>query len=409
MRETLPDPAPAFRRMQRALVRRRLALIEPRLRIEIAVLAALVWGFVFWQARIGLHAAAHDRGPQGVALVLLAVWLVLALVGGALAATRLWRQLGLGPAGPPWLVLPVQPAVLLRHLAWEARLHALWGVALAPPFLVAATGLVPVWWLPLLAAALLWMSLEAARAGCAVAWRLALRGVAERSDAPPLARLLATAARRDPRAARRRARWRRPGTSGALLAKDLTVAWRAPATRRRLLVAVGAGVLSALVWLLPLEPPLARLAAFALALYAAAAFGEFLIALAGEDPFPLIRALPLRVAALWRVRAGLAGAGALALTAAHFFAAARVLPPEPLHLFLWWTALAAAAIGVLAVNYGLTLFPRAPVAHRMFALSLGLAMAASLMIPLSGWVVLATAVAHSARRLPRWPRLEDTA
>jgi len=30
------------------------------------------------------------------------------------------------------------------------------------------------------------------------------------------------------------------------------------------------------------------------------------------------------------------------------------------------------------------------------------------MLPLSGWVVLLTAVLHSARRLPRWARLEQT-
>jgi hypothetical protein len=65
-------------------------------------------------------------------------------------------------------------------------------------------------------------------------------------------------------------------------------------------------------------------------------------------------------------------------------------------------------IAALGVNYGVTLFPRADVAQRLLGLSLGLAVAASIMIPLSGWVVLLFAVAHSARRLTQWPRLEET-
>jgi len=36
------------------------------------------------------------------------------------------------------------------------------------------------------------------------------------------------------------------------------------------------------------------------------------------------------------------------------------------------------------------------------------AVAASVMIPLSGWIVLLSAILHSARRLPHWSRLEET-
>src|SRR5207244_3786714 len=78
-------------------------------------------------------------------------------------------------------------------------------------------------------------------------------------------------------------------------------------------------------------------------------------------------------------------------------------------LFLVWTGGAGIAITTLAVNYGLTLFPRALAAQRLYMLSLGLAIAGSLMIPLMGWVVLLTGVIHSARRLPRWERLEEGA
>jgi len=41
-------------------------------------------------------------------------------------------------------------------------------------------------------------------------------------------------------------------------------------------------------------------------------------------------------------------------------------------------------------------------------LTLSIAMAASLMIPLLGWILLLTAVIHSARRVPRWSRIEGT-
>ena len=75
-------------------------------------------------------------------------------------------------------------------------------------------------------------------------------------------------------------------------------------------------------------------------------------------------------------------------------------------MFLVWSGLATVAITTLGVNYGVTLFPRADVAERLLGLSLGLAIAASVMLPLSGWIVLLTAVLHSARRLGHWSRLE---
>ena len=83
------------------------------------------------------------------------------------------------------------------------------------------------------------------------------------------------------------------------------------------------------------------------------------------------------------------------------------MSPDAHRLFLVWLGLATFCVGLLGANYGVTLFPRADVGGRMLLLSLGLAMAASLMIPLLGWVLLLTAVLHSLRRLPRWSRLED--
>ncbi|MEO5617399.1 MAG: hypothetical protein ABIS67_06480, partial [Candidatus Eisenbacteria bacterium] len=69
--------------------------------------------------------------------------------------------------------------------------------------------------------------------------------------------------------------------------------------------------------------------------------------------------------------------------------------------------LASLAITMLGVNYGISLYPRAEQAQRVLALSLGLSMAASLMVPLMGWIVLLTAVLHSSRRVARWSRAEE--
>jgi len=65
-------------------------------------------------------------------------------------------------------------------------------------------------------------------------------------------------------------------------------------------------------------------------------------------------------------------------------------------------AAAAFAIGLLALNYGVSLYPRGAEADRLFALTLAIALSASLMITLLGWLVLLAAIVHSARRVPRW-------
>ena len=99
---------------------------------------------------------------------------------------------------------------------------------------------------------------------------------------------------------------------------------------------------------------------------------------------------------------------AAALVLAHA-ASARPLAPEARLVFLVWTGGAALAIALLGANYGVTLFPRAEIAQRLYALSLGLAVAGSLMIPLMGWIVLLAGLIHSALRLPGWTRLEEPA
>jgi hypothetical protein len=250
--------------------------------------------------------------------------------------------------------------------------------------------------------------LQAMSAGaCAVAFRLSLTRSQPRSGLDPVTRLLVTAGRApEAPAAARRPRWRRLPSWRAQWNKDRLLCTRPTAARRRLAVPIVLATLSVLAWALPVHPSLARFLAFALALIASGTLGEWLIALSGEDPFPVLRGLPLGVGSLWRSRATWAAIASLTLVAAHALAA-RPLSAQALQLFLIWAGGASLSIGILAVNYGITLFPRADVAQRLFSLALGIAIAASLMIPLLGWVTLLTAIVHSARRLPRWSRLEE--
>jgi hypothetical protein len=191
--------------------------------------------------------------------------------------------------------------------------------------------------------------------------------------------------------------------------KDLRVTWRVGSVRRHLVTALFFWVLSALAWRLPRPPHMIDLdwaAAFVLSLLGSAVIGEWLVALSGVDPFQALRTLPVGVAQVWSARFALALVAALALLTLHAIAGAE-LSPHALRLFLAWVGGGTLAIAALAVNYGVTLFPRADIAQRLLGLSLGMAVAASLMIPLLGWIVLLSAVLHSARRLPRWSRLEE--
>jgi len=178
--------------------------------------------------------------------------------------------------------------------------------------------------------------------------------------------------------------------------------------RHRFVAFLAPAVLAAAVWWLPVHAAVSHTLAFALALVAASAIGEWMIALATEDPFAFLRAQPLGILPVWSGRMAWAAAAALVLGGTQLVAATR-LGFHPRVMLASWIALATLAIGALAIQYSLTLFPRAERAARMLTLSLGLAIAASLMIPLSGWIVLLTAVIHSARRLPRWARLEPVA
>jgi len=51
-----PDFSAAFAGLERALVRRRIAAVEPVLRLEIAALAAALAAALFWRIRLRLSA-----------------------------------------------------------------------------------------------------------------------------------------------------------------------------------------------------------------------------------------------------------------------------------------------------------------------------------------------------------------
>jgi hypothetical protein len=388
-------------------VRRRWTALDRGLRIELSVLALLIIGFVFWQARIPLDALSREFGSYAVAICVLALEVALSLLGAMLAGIRHLRDLLNEPPGPAWLALPVTTSSLARHLAWEARARALWAALPVPGLLMAAIGLAPAWSIPLLLLAFVAMLWGSSRLACGAAYALAVRSRRPRGPVAPLVALLATASRPLAPVAEARLTWP-SGRWQAIMTKDSWLSIKPTRARWRLAMVVMLAILSLLSWFLPVSLPLARLAAFSLVLIAASACGEWLIALAGMDPFLILRGLPIGVGTLWCARAAWVLLTALILVVLHAVVA-RSLSPHALGLFLAWAGGATAAIALLAVNYGITLFPRADLAQRMFSLSLGLCLAASLMIPLMGWIVLLSAILHSARRLPRWSRLEDRA
>ena len=387
-------------------MRRRLAGVDTRLRVELVALCALISAFLFWQARVPLDGLARARGPIAVAMVELLVLAALAALGGFLAGARHIARLRGRAGGPAWLALPVPSAVLKRHLMWDSRASA-W-ILLVPGLacLVAAIGLVPNGWLALFAALFGWLLLEVARFGCWAAQRIVEREAEPRAGLDPLTRVLVLGRRAVDGTRLPAARWGRRAAWLSLGAKDLTLSRRATPARQRAWMPLALLVLSALVWAFPIAPPLSRALSFAISLLAAATFAEWIIAVAGTDPFSVLRGLPVGVAVVWGSRVALVVAFAATLVVVQALSA-RPLAPPALRYHLVWLGAASLAIGMLGANYAITLYPRSEHAQRVLALTLGLAMAASLMIPvIAGWVLMLTALLHSARRLPRWAHQE---
>jgi hypothetical protein len=284
-------------------------------------------------------------------------------------------------------------------------LQTRWIVVAAAAALVAAIQVVPAIWIGLLAVVFWPLHSLASRGACALALQLVSALGAPRPGLVPLVRVLAEAgggerARRLPPA-----RWGRAPAALVLWRNDLRLALRVPATRRRAIGAALAIAVSLAAWRAPMDPRAAHLLAFALAMFAAGTVAEWLIATIGADPADVLRALPVGPGAAWGARMAWAALASALLVVGHALAA-RAVEPAALRFFLVCVGVASFAIATLGVNYGVSLYPRPEQAQRLLALSLGLAIAASLMVPLMGWIVLITAVIHSSRRVARWSRAE---
>jgi hypothetical protein len=404
---TAPTPTlrHAFRDLERALLRRGLARIEPILWLEIVALGALGAAFVFWQVHLRLASIAHDRGAHAAVQDLGVLLALLALAGASQVGARHLVRLRSSASGPAWLTLPIPELALERHLATVSRVQSAWLIAPATGLLIAAAGVIPAWWLPLLALAFVAALDGAGRLACSLALRLAA-GPAGASARPAIVRAL-THVRRAARARVRPASaWGRSRGAWALMSNDARLSRRLPVARRRALLAALALALAFAAWRMPIEPRATQFIAFGLSLFAAAALAEWLIALIGADPADVLRALPIGVAGTWGARMRWALLATAILVVGHLLTS-RGLEPGPFRFFLASVGLSALAILTLGVNYGVSLYPRAELAQRMLALTLALAIAASLMVPLMGWIVLLTAVLHSSRRVARWSRAEE--
>ena len=395
----------AFRALERALVRRRLRELDPRLAIEVAALALLLAAVLFWQVRVPFDGWAHHHGWPAVSGVAASLFAAVAAAGGAIAFIGLRRALASPDHAPEWMALPCQPRRLERHLEWNARA--------ALPFLllaqfsiwVALFGLVHGWALIVLGALSYPLTTFATRAGARLAMRFALGSVG--ADPGQALALALAPSRRPQRAARHRdprILARAPLTL-AILAHDFALTTGAAAPRSRALLAIALAVASGLVWLAPWPPAVLRTVAFGLALLAAATAAEWLIDTTALHPCAALRVLPVGVGAFWGARA-LGALAAAALITLSQLPAARIMHPLALRVHLVWTGAAALAILVFGANLAVTLYPRADHARRVLTLSLALAATASLILPLAGWVLLLTGLLHSTRRLPAWTRGE---
>ena len=425
LRSIMPFPPPlapaAFRDLERTLLRRRFRQLDPAMRLEIAAIAAIVAALVGWQLRLPLDAIAHGTagrsgaGPLAAARALALVLAGLAALGAVAAGVRHARRLrpGAADAAPlsEWLALPIPPPHLARHLAWESRTVVAWALVPALAAIVAAAGLVPASWLVVLAVSFVALLVAAGHAGCALAAHFAARASAPAAGPGRLVLHPVERALLGPSAGVRGARspqprWRRSPAWLAVWRKDLLLTRRPTPVHARARAALVVMALSALAWHLPAEAALAAEAASVLALVAAAMTAAWLIELSGADPFATIHGLPVRTRALWHARAASAMLGAGLLVALQ----ALVFPPvapAALWTFLAWTAAATLTIGLLGAQLGLTLHPRAGDAHRVLGAILGVAVAASVMMPQLGWGVVLAAAAESARRLPRWSLAEE--
>ena len=400
----------AFRVLERALWMRRLRELDPRLAVEVAALALLLAAVLFWQVRVPLDGWARRSGPLAASAVAAAMFAALAAVCAAFTTRRLGRLLNGALDGPAWLALPCEARFVRRHLEWNARAPLPFFLLAQLALWLALFGLVPLWALLGLGAGGFALAVLGARGGAALGMRLAIARSkrAAPSDAAEVLALASALARRRPERARARKRepaWRASAPLLSVLEHDLRLTRRATSARTRVLAFVAYTLLAALPWFAPWPPALCRALGFGLALLASSAAAEWLIATSALHPFGVLRTLPVGVGTFWGARL-FAALSAVTLVVASQLSAARLMSPLALRVHLVWVGAAALAIVVFGANLGVTLYPRADHARRVLALSLALAMTASFILPLAGWVLLLTALLHSARRLPPWTRGE---
>ena len=401
-----PSADHAFRRLAGRLTARRAAEMGPRLWLVTAALAACVAAFTYWQVRVPLDGAIRHHGTSG-GVQRLALTLTACVVAGAILAASRQSALAADPPGPEWLVLPVPPSAVERHLAREARLPSLPVIVPAAAAWLAGFGLLPGVWLAALAVAFALAWALATRLACAVTLRLATRATGVARGLPPAWRALVTArrpvrvARIAPSPWRARPRWR------ALARLDRAVSLRAGAPRGRLGFALLFLTLSVGAWFVGREPLEQRAQAFAAFTLACTGLGAWAAWRAAGDPSSAVRALPLSLTDAWRARAVPLAVGLGAVLLLHALVPAQVPPFARLGLALTW-ALPALLITLLGLHLGLSLSGSPGVSENLFYGWLVAGVIASLAIPLLGWCVLIVAFVQATRRVSRWNTPEVT-
>jgi hypothetical protein len=387
---------PALRRLQRRLLHQRWRSLGWVFQLELALLAALVLILVFWQARTSVASLAQRQGPLAAAAGVLVPLLAVAAAAAGFGGVSLARLASRSPLRTAWLQWPLPEAALRGHLVWEARVRA-WAVgALGVGIVLAGLGYVPDALLVVVTVAYVAALETLLRLASALALSFPQRDLARRLAEP------ASTARPVPVENRR---WHRVPALVAWWRKDLALARRGVGSDAAWLAALLAAA-SLAAWLVR-EEALRGIAALLLAAAAAAAWGEWILALAARDPFVTVRALPLGPAAAWGGRLLGVACGIVPLVALQV-AAAAAAGPAGTWLFAGLLAAAGLGTGILAVNYGLTLLGHPEAGHRVYGLALAIALVGLLVFPpWGGLLMLAAAVLHSARRLPRWHRLEE--
>lgn len=373
-----------------------------RLSIALVVLAGCVLAFVYWQVRVPLDGTVRHHG-ETAGVIRLAGTLGLCALGAAALASARQSAIALDPPGPEWLALPLDPALVERHLAREASAP---GFAFAVPAgaaWLAGIGLLPAGALVLLAIAFPLVAHAAMRLACHLTLRrsVAAEGAARRL--PAAWRVLLTARRSTPAArvggeARFRTlpRWR------AIAALDRLVSRRAGAPRSRLVSAALALAASVAVWFVSHRPPLeTRALSFGAFTLACTGLGAWAAWRAAGDPPSAVRPLPITLSDAWKARAIpllLVLAGVLVLQAL----VATPLPPLlRVGTAITW-ALPALVVLFIGLHLGLSVPGRPDAAEALFFGWLGVGLISSLAIPLFGWGMLIGALIFATRRLGRW-------